>query len=619
MQSQLPDNNEMKFRTAAWVAGVAGVLMVVITALLAYDYSQRTAKDPLESAAFAAYRTTLAGQPKNEELKKEIRTIDFELRREYFRQKTFTHVGATLLLVAFVIFILAGKTAITLHRRLPQPQPLVTLEDTEAKWTGVALWSVGGLLAVLVVAVLALRFTSRSALPDEETLNAMLAEAKGGATTVVAANNRPAEKTHPAEPSKEGGPSANASRPIVANPPAPPPTEEEIAKNWPRFRGPGGGGISAFTNIPTEWNAMEGSEKNLRWKAAVPLPGNGSPVVWKDRVFLSGADENRREVYCFEAKTGNLVWQKPVPATPASAGKFAHPPDAGYAAPTIATDGRWVFAIFANGDLAAFGLDGEPVWSKNLGMPDSIYGYASSPTTYRDLLIVQYDQGSGKETKSKLFAFRAATGEIAWQVDRAVPNSWASPIVIRAAGRDQIVTAANPWVIAYDPTDGKEIWRAKCLQGDIGASPTFAAGTVFTANDGDNLSAIPADGQGDVTAKIRWRGEDGIPDTCSPLANEEYVLLLDASGTLTCYDQQKGEKLWDESFDEGGGSSPSFVGKRVYVFGKSGKAWVVEPGREKCERIAENSLGEGCDTSPAYQDGCFYIRGSQHLFCIGEK
>lgn len=618
MQNPSPNNNETRFRTAAWVAGVAGVLVVVIAVLLAYDYGRRTAKDPLESASFAAYRTTLAGQPKNEELKKEIRTIDLELRREYFRQKAFAHVGATLLLVSFVIFVLAGKAAVTLHRRLPNPQPLMTLEDAEAKWTGVALWSVGGLLAVLIVAVLALRFTSRSALPDEETLNAMLAEAKGGAPTAVAVNDRPDEKMHPEAPGKKRGTIADTPQPIAGHPATPPPSDEEIAKNWPRFRGPGGRGISAFANIPTEWNATEGSEKNLRWKAAVPLPGNGSPVVWNDRVFLSGADENRREVYCFDAKTGNMIWQKPVPATSASAAKFAHPPDAGYAAPTVATDGRWVFAIFANGDLAAFDMNGTLAWSKNLGMPESTYGYASSPMTYKDLLIVQYDQGS-EEGKSKLFAFRSATGEIAWQVDRPVPNSWASPIVIRAADRDEIVAAANPWVIAYDPADGKELWRAKCLRGDVAASPTFAAETVFTANDGDNLSAIPADGQGDVTAKIRWQGEDGIPDTCSPLANEVYVLLLDASGTLTCYDEQKGDKLWDESFDEGGGSSPSFVGKRVYVFGKSGKAWVVEPGKEKCERIAENALGEECNTTPAFQEGCFYVRGSQHLFCIGEK
>ncbi len=570
------------------------------------------AKDPLESATFNAYRNALAGQPTNEELKKQIRTIDLELRREYFRQKAFTNVGAMLLLLSAGIFLAAGKTAVTLHRRLPRPQPLLTLADAETKWTGIALWGVGGLAACLVVAALTLNFTSRSPLPgNSEALAAMLDEANNAPSANGVAASRSVEKLHPDNPGKNIGRNAAAF--------APPPGDEEIARAWPSFRGPGGRGVSAYANVPAEWNATADKAKNLRWKTAVPLPGNNSPVVWKDRVFLCGADENRREVYCFDAKSGDLLWQKPVPATPQSSVKMPRPPDAGYAAPTVATDGRRVFAIFANGDLAGFDMNGRLAWSKSLGIPESTYGFASSPTTYKDLLIVQFDQGSENKPKSKLYAFDSASGNIVWQVDRPVPNSWASPIVIRAAGRDRIVTAGNPWVIAYDPADGKEIWRAKCLRGDVAVSPTYAAGTVFAANDGDNLSAIPADGQGDVTKKIRWQGEDGIPDTCGPLANDEYVLLLDASGTLTCYDREKGDKLWEESFDEGGSSSPSFVGKRVFVFAKSGKAWVVEPGKEKCERIAENDLGEECVTSPAFQDGCFYIRGSRHLFCIGAK
>jgi outer membrane protein assembly factor BamB len=284
----------------------------------------------------------------------------------------------------------------------------------------------------------------------------------------------------------------------------------------------------------------------------------------------------------------------------------------------MATDGSRVFTIFANGDLAGFDFEGNLAWSKNLGMPESQYGFASSPTMCKNRLIVQFDQGSEKNPKSKLYAFDSATGEIVWQIDRKVPNSWASPIVIRVGDREEIVTAANPWVIAYDAADGKEIWRAKCLHGDVGASPTFSTGHVFTANDSDALSAIPADGQGDVTSKIRWKGEDGMPDTCSPLANGQYVLLWDAGSTLTCYDEATGDKLWEESFDEPGSSSPSFMGKRIFLFAKSGKAWVVEPEKEKCNHLAENELGEECVTSPAFQNGCFYIRGKDHLFCIGE-
>jgi outer membrane protein assembly factor BamB len=594
-----PNNheNDHKYRTALWTAGVAGVLAFVISALLIYDFSRRTAKDPLESATFAAFRNTLKQQPTNEELKQQIRTIDLELRREAFRQKVFAATGGGFLLINVAIFLLAVRTATTLRRRLPQPEPLVTLEDRETRWTGLALGGVAVLAIGLTIGVLILSFTSRSPLPGTDAeLTAMLVESK---------------KPPVAPPSGE----KPLTKAVVANDI---PSDEEIAQAWPTFRGPGGRGVSAFDNIPTEWSVAEGKEINLRWKSAVPLPGNNSPIVWKDRVFLSGADANRREVYCFDAKSGKLLWQKEV-LSPQNSAKLERQPDAGYAAPTMATDGRRVFAIFANGDLAAFDFEGNLAWSKSLGLPDSHYGYSSSLTMFKNLLLVQHDQGFDKDPASKILAFDSAAGEIVWQTERKVPNSWASPIVIRAGNRDQVVTVADPWVIAYNPADGKELWRANCLKGDIGPSPTFAANTIFTANDGAKLSAIPADGEGDITKKILWQGEDGMPDTCSVLASEQYVLLWDSSATLNCYDAEKGNMLWDESFDDPGYSSPSFVGKRVYLFATKGKSLVVEPTKEKCERIAENDLGEECVTSPAFQNGCFYIRGKDHLFCIGEK
>ena len=154
--------------------------------------------------------------------------------------------------------------------------------------------------------------------------------------------------------------------------------------------------------------------------------------------------------------------------------------DTGYAASTAATDGRRVFAIFANGNLAAFDFNGNLAWSKSLGIPDNAYGHASSLVTYKNLLIVQFDQGtSEKASKSKLLAFDSATGNPVWQTDRPVKNSWPSPIVIHAADRDQIITASDPLVISYNPKDGKEIWRAKCLVDRYGPFAHFCGGEGF--------------------------------------------------------------------------------------------------------------------------------------------
>jgi outer membrane protein assembly factor BamB len=92
----------------------------------------------------------------------------------------------------------------------------------------------------------------------------------------------------------------------------------------------------------------------------------------------------------------------------------------------MATDGLRVHAVFANGDLAAFALDGRPAWSKNLGVPDNPYGHATSLATFEGNLIVQWDQGAEEDNKSKLIAIEGATGKVAWQRP-ACRRLWASP------------------------------------------------------------------------------------------------------------------------------------------------------------------------------------------------
>lgn len=445
----------------------------------------------------------------------------------------------------------------------------------------------------------------------------------------------PAPKAEPAKPAAEPAkleaepakPAAEPAKPQekAAKPaptaPAGSPTKEEWQRNWPRFRGPDGTGVSAYADVPAKWDGASG--EGVLWKTEIELPGNSSPIVWDQRVFVTGANETRRVVYCCDADSGTLLWQAEAPGTPASTAAAPKVMEAtGYAASTPATDGRRVYAMFANGDIAAVDFTGQVSWSRSLGMPKNSYGHATSLAMVRDLLLVQFDQGTKQEKLSKLLALKAETGETAWEAPREVPNSWPTPIVIERDGRPQIITAADPWVIAYAPGDGKEIWRAKCLQADVGPSPTFADGLVFVANEFPGMAAIRPDGSGDVTdSNLLWEADVGSPDCCSPLATDKFLMVLASFGTLTCYKAKEGgEPLWEEDFDGANfSSSPALAGKNVFLFSEEGKAFLVEPTEEKCVRVAENELGEECVTGPAFQAGRIYIRGKQHLFGLGAK
>ncbi len=573
--NDLAGRREAWARAAVWTAALAGVFVLAVVALMAWDYAQRLAKDPLNTEEFKELKAQLVAGPEDEDLKARIREMDLQLRRAYFRQRRLAAAGGWLLLGGMAVFLIAVRTAATLRRRLPMPEVSPTVRDTETPMTRHARWAVATLAVLLVAAAVALSTSVHSALTES-----------------------------PLPP--PGGAEGDW------------PTREEIAKNWPCFRGPGGLGISAYDNVPTTWDAAKG--EGIVWKTAVPLEGNSSPVVWNDRIFLTGATEQARQVYCFDTATGSLLWQQEMPAT--AAGK-AKPPeinaDTGFASPTPATDGRRVYAWFGIGDLAAFDFAGKLVWSKSLGIPQNSYGHATSLAMWRNLLIVQLDHGTAKEGKSRLMALDAQTGDPVWEKPRQVPSSWCTPIVIESGGQEQIITGANPWVIAYRPADGEEIWRAKCLRGDVAPSPVFAGGIVYTAFE-PQASAIRPDGQGDVTGThVLWSAEDDLPDTCSPLATPEYLLLLTSSGTLTCYDAKGGKKLWFQDFEATFKASPSLVGKYVYLVSDEGKVFVLEPGPTGCKKVSEANLGEPCAASPAFQDGRIYLRGKTSLFCIGKK
>lgn len=652
-----------KYTVVFRCALVAGVFSFLFGALLLVDYTARVAQDPLNSLEYLTLKARLKTNPQDVAVKEELRQLDLELRNEYFQRRRFSTWGTWLLLGSVVVTLVCAKVAAVLHRQLPQPQPRDMPRDPEEHVRALGRWSVAGLGGLLVLSTLGLWGSMRS---DVDLAAVQVADASTGVEPATVkpppasspsapkpaapkpAAPKPAAKPtqpqpkptpEPASPAEEPSAKPDSAKPPEREPsaakpppspkdaspkpipttPAGPPADEEWRRNWPRFRGPAGTGVSAYPDAPTTWDGASG--EGILWKAAVGLPGNSSPIVWDRRVFVTGADETRRVVYCCDADSGAVLWEVDAPGTPAST---AAPPKVGeatgYAASTPVTDGRRVYAMFANGDLVAVDFAGQVTWSRSLGMPKNVYGHASSLAMYRDLVLVQFDQGTKQDKASKLLALKADSGETAWETPREVPNSWPTPLVIEHQGQPQIITAADPWVIAYAPADGKEIWRAKCLQADVGPSPTFADGTVFVANEFPGTAAIRPDGTGDVTGShVLWEADVGSPDCCSPLATDQFLMVVASFGTMTCYNAKEGgEPLWEHDFDGANFSaSPTLVGKNVYLFDEDGKAHIVEPTAEECKPVGEAELGQGCVTCPAFQEGRIYIRGKEHLFCIG--
>ena len=565
---------------AAYVAmlavGIAAAVLAAVVATLLVIHQPSTRRDdpfglsegPLESKRLEDLKNQAGRRAEDRQLKKQISELDLQLRRQYFRKLTLARRGNWLLLGCVAVFLIGVRSAMASAKRLRPPEgkvPDVGQEMRAVRWSRAAVV----FLTVLLVAA---------------------AVGPGALEAYVRWTTPAARPVHFADPN-------------------------EVRRYWAQFRGPGGQGVSAYTNVPQQWDANTG--RNILWKSPVPLPGKGSAVVWGKKVFVSGATLEQRGVFCFAADTGQLLWSGSVdnvagsPATVVEAQE-----DTGYAAPTPVVDDRHVFAVFSNGDLACFDHAGKLVWAKGLGAPNNGYGHGSSLAMFRNLVLVLWDQGGVEDYMSRLYAFDGRNGRTIWEVRRPVGSSWATPALIHDGAKHQLITSANPWVISYDPATGKQLWKADCMDGaDVASTVAYADGIAYAASTAD-LFAIGVDGEGDVTdTRVLWTGRDGLPETTSPLTDGKLLWLLEG-GDLTCYDAKKGEVVYEEHVKGVFTASPSLVGDKLYLVSTKGVAYIVSASRE-FKVLGVNPLNERVSASPAFQDGRIYLRGEEHLYCIG--
>ncbi|MDR2115086.1 MAG: PQQ-binding-like beta-propeller repeat protein [Planctomycetaceae bacterium] len=605
---------------------------------------------PTDYKEFLALKRQLTADKTNETLKEKIRILDQNLRLDYFRRREMIMRTTPFLCFAAVVFLIATRTISILKRNIPIPSgnsvSVSRQSDSERLRLG-TLTIVGVSTALLGLAFGLILFPAS---PFENILSAKLSESQQIQNKTLAKTISGNSENSNSEKNKSSATTENAALPVPELPvpalPVPALSDREsflaeLAQNWSSFRGFDGSGIARSSSPPTKWNTKTG--ENILWQTEVPLSGKSSPVVWKNRLFLSGANEEKRQVYCFDAETGQIVWTVDAPSVTASQQPIRVSEDTGFAAPTMVIDGYRAFALFANGDLVAVDFSGRVLWSKHLGIPESSYGFSASPVLYFDRLIVQYDVGDGTDGKSKLYAFEVNTGNIIWEIPREIPNSWSSPIIKKIADRYQIITCGDPFVIAYDPEDGKEIWRCKCLGGDVGPSPAAQGNVVFVTNQTPRTTAIDASGTGDVTAtNILWQGVNALPDTPSPLATEQYFYTLDSGGYLTAYNpatiKNKRAAFWELEIGEGISSfysSPVLAGNLLYAFDKSEddpRAFVIDLSKSATDDegmlteeaagamlLAINPMQEPCVTSPAILNDRIFIRGTKKVYCIENK
>lgn len=397
------------------------------------------------------------------------------------------------------------------------------------------------------------------------------------------------------------------------------------ADNWPAWRGPRGDGSSSERNLPLTWSATDG----VRWKAPLPEPGNSTPIIWGDRIFLTQALDGgkRRALLAFDRITGKELWRHVVPCSVQETTHKQNPPCSG----SPVTDGKAVYAQFASAGIVACDFDGKLLWQRDLGPIVSRWGNGSSPILYNDLVIAFHGPG---EPDTFLIALEKQTGKTMWKTKETAINSpvfgsWSTPIIVKVGSHDELVmplpgekVGGEGLFKGYDPNTGKELWSCRGLGNEIYAMPTVnATRDLIVGISGHNgpLVAVKPGGKGDVTATHRvWRAAGKNPQRVgSAVFHDGRLCLADAPGTLECIDPKTGEPLWKERLDGNLWGSILVADGKLYVSNLEGETFVLAAG-PKFKLLARNKIAEPTYAALAVSDGEIFVRTYQHLYCIGK-
>lgn len=391
--------------------------------------------------------------------------------------------------------------------------------------------------------------------------------------------------------------------------------------NWPWWRGYGQDGIAVGDQQPpTRWSETE----NVQWRVPIAGRGHGSPTVFDDQVFVATANSNTEEqsVISVDRKTGKLNWQVVI-----HTGGFANKSrnklnaKASLASSSVATDGQKLFINFMNDNAiwtTALDLTGKILWQKRISDYVLHQGYGASPAIFGALVIVSADNKSG----GVVAGLNRENGKVVWKRDRPPKPNYASPIILRASGRDQLILSGGDLVTSLDPLTGEEIWEIEGATTECVTSAVTDGDHVFTSGGypTNHVSAVKADGSGEIV----WQNKSRVY-VPSMLQRGGYLYATLDAGIAACFRCSDGEEMWKKRLGGTFSSSPVMVGDVIYAANEAGQTFLFKASPDAFQKVAENKLGDSVFSTPAICGGRIYTRVAhfeneqrqEYLYCLG--
>ena len=585
----------MKKTLSRNLAAVSFIFILTFSTMFITNYFQVLGTETLQLEVIEKFKQAYEENSDDLRLQQQIRELDLLARKAYFTNQNRLKTGIVILLFMTIVFVVSLRFYFSNYRDIPgkdiDPVDEWMIKSKTRKYV---LWITGGL------ALSGIGF----ALTTSPYLGKNVSDSE------VSGSNVSGFEVSSFEVSDSEIPDSTVSSISPISPASPVSSDTiEISKvTHNGLRGNNSLGISPAKKVPTFWDLATG--KNVLWKTEIPRKGFNSPVINGNMVFFSGADEEIRELFCYELNTGKELWRLAAKNIPGSPEKIPETmEDTGLAASSVATNGKQVCAIFATGDLICANMEGKQLWAKNLGVPDNHYGYASSLLIYGNTLFIQYDNDNSK----KVFALDVTTGNPRWVKDRSEKlPSWCSPVIANVNNKPQLILIGNPGITSYNPSNGEQNWRVECMSGEPAPSPAFSNGIVFGATEYANLVAINAS-----DGSILWKNNEFLPEIASPVATKDFVIIATTYGVVASFNSQTGEMLKYMELNVDFNSSPMIVEGKIYLISMEGKVFILSA-KGEFSLINSFETGEKTFATPAFTDKKIVIRTAKSIYCVGE-
>jgi outer membrane protein assembly factor BamB len=537
-------------------AAILFVFMIFFGTLLYTEYTKIQKANPIKAEQLDTLKLDIKNPEISQAQLETIRELDFLHRRAWFSGQEHFKLGVKIIFICGILFAILLQLANVLQN--PNKKTNLTKQQKATNSTLTISIVITSLLIIFLVIIIS---SEHSRIRNQ------------GADTETAQVEEP----------------DNASL-----------TENVI---WAGFRG-----LPIQKKAPTS-NWTNTATWNRQWDIKPNLQGFSSPICTESKIFITGASSTELAIFCYAPENGNLIWE--LSTEPDFAPGKSMPEvteDTGYAASTPVTDGQYIWAIFASGDLICSDMTGKLIWRKKLHVPDNMYGYSSSLLKYNNNLIVQYDDYE----KQVLYNLDPDDGSIFWQKDREASISWATPTLIQTNNTDIISIVTSLTCEGYSLETGEEKWFHECMGGEVAPSSAYAGRYVINTCDNATTVAINP-----VNGEIIWQNDAiYMPDVACPIIIENMIYMFTSGATILCLDENTGKVLWEAEVPDGFYCSPISIEDKLIAINMQGKLYIIQADRERLNVIATKEFSQPIVTTPAIYKDSLIIRTFNQLMKI---